>query len=85
MVIRTIKVNENEAKMIHTGDKRFILRSDKDVFNTGDVINFMVYRDKRPLLNKGENKSYVVTNTYDRGTAPLEKGFQLIAFREVQK
>lgn len=83
MVIRTIKANENEAKAIHAGDKRFILRSDKDVFNKGDVINFMVYRNEKPLLHRGENKSYVVTDTYDRGTAPLEKGFQLISFREM--
>lgn len=83
MVIRTIKVNESEAKTIHSGDKRFILRSDKDVFNKGDVINFMVYKNARPLMNRGESRSYVVTNTYDRGTAPLESGFQLISFREI--
>lgn len=82
MVVRTLRVNENEAKLIHAGQKRFVFRSDKDVFSSGDYIHFMVWKNSKPMTDRGEEKSYVVTGTYDHGTAPLEKGFQIVAFRE---
>lgn len=82
MVVRTIRINESEADLIHAGKKRFVFRSDKDVFHIGDFIHFMVYKHKKPMTDRGEEKSYVVTGTYDHGTAPLEKGFQIVAFRE---
>lgn len=82
MVVRTLRVSETEAKLIHAGQQRFVFRSDKDVYNSGDYIHFMIWKNQKPMTGRGEDKSYVVTNTYDRGNVPIDKGFQIVAFRE---
>ena len=83
MTIRTVKTSEQESAEFHSGRKMFFIRSDKEVWNIGDIISFMVYKDRKPVLHHGEDRTYVVTGTYDRGTAPLETGYQIVSFRNL--
>lgn len=82
MTIRTIRTNEEEAMDIMSGRKRYIFRTDREVFNRNELIEFVVFKDGKRVKRGIDDKTYVITLVQDYGTAPVEKGFQLIAFRE---
>lgn len=83
MTTRTIKTNEVEANKIIENKIRFIFRSDKDFFKENDIIKFRVTKNFHDVLHKIDSKTYVVTAIMDHMNAPIEKGYQFIAFREV--
>ena len=83
MTTRMIKTNEVEANNIADGKIRFIFRSDKEFFKENDIIKFRVIKNFHDVLHKIDSKAYVVTAIMDCTNAPIEKGYQFIAFREV--
>lgn len=83
MTTRTIKTNEVEANKIIENKIRFIFRSDKDFFKENDIIKFRVIKNFHDVLHKIDSKTYVVTSIMDHMNAPIEKGYQFIAFREI--
>lgn len=83
MTIRTIKTTEGEANKIIEGKVRFIIRSDRDFFKENDIIKFRVIKNLHDVLHKIDSKKYVVTAVMDYMDAPIVKGYQFIAFREV--
>ncbi len=84
MAIRTIKTSMEEAARILDDKVRFVFRSDRDFIKEGDVIQFLVIKDKRPVtMHRLNSKSFVVTDVRDRMNAPLEKGVQIIGFRRL--
>lgn len=62
---------------------RFIIRSDRDFFKENDTIKFRVIKNLHDVLHKIDSKKYVVTAVMDHMDAPIVKGYQFIAFREV--
>lgn len=82
MVCRTIKVGYGEAEAI-LKDKRFIFRSDKTAIKVGDIIQFNVVKQMKPVLHSITNRAYVVTSVDDSMTAPVVKGFKVIGFRSM--
>lgn len=83
MTVRTIKTTEEEANRILENKVRFIFRSDKDCFRETDIIQFRVIKNLHDVLHKIDSKKYVVTAVMDCMTAPVVKGYQFIAFREI--
>ena len=83
MVVRTIKTNVNEADSLLNNKISFIFRSDKDCIKEGDIIQFLCMRDRRSVLHRINNKSFVVTRVMDSMTAPLLKGYQVIGIRQM--
>ena len=82
MVVRTIKTNLREAEEI-LRYKRHIFRSDKIEIKAGDIIQFLVMKQAKPVLHSIDAKSYIVTSVDDYLTAPLIKGARLIGIKEV--
>jgi hypothetical protein len=76
-----VKTNEQEANEIYRGDKRFIIRSDKDVINKGDNMSFQVMKQGKPVYHLINKRLYEVTAIYDYLTAPIEKGYQFVGFK----
>ena len=83
MTIRTIKTTEAEANKILDGKLRFIIRGDRDFFKENDIIKFRVIKNLHDVLHKIDSKKYVVTAVMDHMHAPIVKGYQFIAFREI--
>lgn len=83
MTIRTIKTTEAEANKIINGKIRFVIRGDKDFYKENDIIKFRVIKNLHDVLHKIDSKTYVVTAVMDHRDAPIVKGYQFIAFREI--
>ena len=81
MTIKTIMTTLDEAEMIATGKKRHIFRS--DYVKVGDLLQFVAMRNKKPVIHDVSNKMYIVTSVEDDVTAPVIKGFKIIAYREL--
>lgn len=82
MITRVIKTNEAEAEKILSNKVRFIFRNINEPYKVGDIVQFLVYKDKRPVLSRINSKKYVVTAVLDNGDAPINEGFLLVGFRE---
>lgn len=82
MITRTIKTNEAEAEKILTNKVRFVFRNINEPYKVGDIIQFLVFKNRRPVLSKLNSKKYVVTAVMDNNDAPVNEGFQFIGFRE---
>lgn len=83
MTFYTIKTSETEADQILKGDKRFIIRDRRSYFSKGDHITFLAVKDGKPISHKVGIKTYEVTDVYDHMSAPIEKGYKLISFKEI--
>lgn len=83
MTMRTIKTTEAEANRIIENKVRFVIRNEKDCFKENDIIQFRVIKNLHDVLHKIDSKKYVVTAVMDCMTAPVVKGYQFIAFREI--
>ena len=83
MTMRTIKTTEEEANKILENKIRFIFRSEKYCFKEGDLIAFRVVKNLNPVLHKIDKHGYIVTAVLGHTDAPVLKGYQFIAFREV--
>lgn len=83
MIVRTIKTTVGEAEEIITDRLRHIYRSDKELFRKGDVIEFLVIKDRKRIPHKIDNASYVITSVENSLTAPVLKRYQIIGFREL--
>ena len=83
MTVKTIRTNPEEMKEICEGDLRYVIRSDKELFNKGDFIQFQLYRDQKPVRSRMDKKAFIVTSVKGWLQAPINKGHQLIGFKEV--
>lgn len=81
MTVRTIRTTKAEADHILTDKLRHVYRSDKEHIRAGDIIQFLVYRDGKPVTHAISGKSYVVTIVQDNGLAPVNAGWQAVGFR----
>lgn len=79
----TIKTNEKEADRILSGDQPFVIRSRKEYFFKGDKITFLMVKNGKPVFHKVGTKVYEVTVVLDHETAPIERGYRLVAFKEI--
>ena len=77
----TIKTNEDEVKAILNGEKRYIIRSEKDAIKKGDEIRFQLMKQQKPVYHQISKFKYVVTIVDDYLTAPIAKGCKLISFK----
>ena len=77
----TIKTNEAESGEILNGNKRYIIRSDKDAIKAGDLIRFQLIKNMKPVYHQVSRVPYVVTMVDDYLTAPIAKGHKLVSFR----
>lgn len=81
MTVRTIKTSRAEADHI-MGDKlHHIFRSNKERIKAGDIIQFLVYKDGKPVAHRINGRSFVVTIVQDCGLAPVQAGWQAVGFR----
>lgn len=85
MTIHMIKGNVQEAKLIQDGDLRFLIRSDRESWISGDLFNYQPYLQGKPIEHPVARRTYKVTGSYRHTDAPVEKGWQIIAFKEVDK
>ena len=76
-----IKTNEKEAYQILNGDKRYIIRSDKEVIKAGDTIHFQLIKNQKPVYHQVSRVPYVVTIVDDYLTAPIARGCKLVSFK----
>lgn len=83
MVVRTVKTNPREAEEIMQLHKGFIFRNEKDAIKVNDIIQFNVIKQNKPVLHRIETKLFVVTSVDDCMTAPVQRGFKLIGFRQI--
>ena len=83
MTERIIKTNDTEANHVLYQHQRFIIRSSKEKYRVNEVFHFLLYRNKRPVDNIVGKDAYLITLVMDDKLLPLEKGYQLIAFREL--
>lgn len=77
----TMMTNEKEVAQILAGDKRYIIRSDKDAIKAGDRIKFQLIRNQKKVYHQISRKTYVVTMVDDYLTAPIAKGCKLVSFK----
>ena len=85
MTIRTLKTNEEEKNALEKGDQSFVIRSDRDHIVRGDLIRFQLMKLGKPVTSKLDAMLFMVTKVMDYHNAPIERGFQLINFKEVRK
>lgn len=85
MTIRTLRTNDEEKNALEKGDQSFVIRSDRDHIKRGDLIKFQLYRLGKPVASTLDAKMFMVTKVMDYHNAPIERGFQLINFKEVWK
>lgn len=79
----TIKTTEQEADRILSGDQPFIIRSRREYYFKGDKITFLMVKNGKPVYHKIGVKTYEVTTVLDHEQAPIEKGWRLVAFKEI--
>ena len=79
----TIKTNEEEADRILKGEQPFVIRSRREYYFKGDRITFLMVKNGRPVWHPIDKKTYEVTVVLDHETAPIEKGYRLVAFKEI--
>ena len=82
MTTRTIKTTETEANEILEKGKRIIFRASQ-YFEIGNKISFLVFKKGKPVLNKIQNKMYVITAVLTNENAPVEQGYTIIGFKEI--
>ena len=85
MTILTLKTNDEEKNALEKGDQSFVIRSDKYHVTRGDLIKFQLMKMGKTVASTLDAKMFMVTNVMDYHNAPIERGFQLINFKEVRK
>ena len=85
MTIRTLRTNDEEKYSLEKGDQSFVIRSDRDHIKKGDLIKFQLYKLGKPVVSTLDKKMFMVTKIMDFKNAPIERGFQLINFKEVRQ
>ena len=83
MVVRTIKITSAEADKLLNNVISCVFRTDKEYIRAGDIVQFLVIKDTKPVLHQINSRSYVVTCVNDSANAPIDRGFQLISVRSV--
>ena len=83
MTVRTIKTTKTEADHIMGNKLHHVFRSNKEHIRAGDVIQFLAYKDGKPLVHSINGKSFVVTIVQDCGLAPVQDGWQAVGFRNM--
>lgn len=83
MTVRTIKTNEVEGNRVADKHQRFILRSANERYRINDVFHLQCYKNGKPAAHKVNKTAWLITLIMDETLIPLEKGYQLIGFREL--
>lgn len=83
MTVRTIKTTKAEADRIIENKVHHIFRSANERIRAGDVIQFLAYKDGKPVTHKINSKGYIVTIVQDSGLAPVQDGWQAVGFRNM--
>jgi len=81
MTVRTIRTTKIEADHIINNQLHHIFRSNKERIRAGDTIQFLVYKDGKPVAHSINSRAYVVTIVQDDGLAPVQAGWQAVGFR----
>lgn len=81
MTIITVKTNAVETKRILNNEQRFLLRAGN--YNIGDVIQIAQVVGGKYVPSPITDKKYVVTVVLNHASAPIERGVELIGFREL--
>ena len=83
MTVRTVKTAKAEADLIMGNKLRHIFRSSRDHIRAGDIIQFLTYKNGKPVTHDINGKRYVVTIVQDSGLAPVGAGWQAVGFRQL--
>lgn len=83
MTIRTIKSSIEESTLRYQGKVQGSFRSDREKYNVNDLVQFIAYKNKKPVEHKDNYLTYVITEVKDSSQAPLEKGWQYIGYRRL--
>ena len=81
MVERIIKSNRWECDKVKNNHLRFLMRQGN--YKVGDVFHMQCYDKGKPVLHINNKTAYVVTLVMDDTLLPIEKGYKIIAFREL--
>ena len=79
----TIKTTQAEVNRILSVEQPFVIRSRREFYFKGDRISFLMCKNGKPLAHQIEKKLYEVTTVLDHEQAPIERGYRLIAFKEI--
>ena len=82
MTMYTVKATLEEANEIAKGNKTFIFRAENMPCGYGDEITFQPYKEGKMTRHAIERQKFRVT--YVSTDAPIERGFKVIGFRQIQ-
>ena len=81
MITYMIRTNKHEADQILRGNKMYVLRSDNADYGLGDVFDFLVIENKKPIKHPLTEQKYMIS-AVDRGD-PVRDGIVLIGFKRI--
>lgn len=81
MTTYTIRTNKYEADQILRENKMYVLRTDTIDYGLGDVFDFLVIQDKKPVKHPITDYKYMVS-AVDRGD-PIRDGIVLVGFKRI--
>lgn len=82
MTMYTLKATLEEADLIAKGDKAFVFRADNMPCGYDDEIMFQPMKDGKMTRHPIERMKFRVT--YISTDAPIDRGFKVIGFRQIQ-
>lgn len=82
MTAYDLKITEEEARNVMSGDKMFVFRSSQYQYYIGDTIRFHVVKNGHDKANAIDKAEFVVT--YADREAPVEQGYTVIGFRRIK-
>ena len=82
MTMYTLKATLEESDAIAKGDKAFIFRADSMPCGVGDEITFQSMKNGKMTRHPIERMKFRVT--YISTDAPIDRGFKVIGFRQIQ-
>ena len=81
MTTYTIRTNKHEADQILHGNKAYVLRTDNIDYVMGDVFDFLVIENKKPIKHPLTDHKYMIS-VIDRGD-PIRDGIVLLGFKRI--
>jgi hypothetical protein len=83
MVELTIKSNRWESDHVHKNGMRFLMRQGN--YKAGDIFHMQCYEKGKPVLHINNKTTFIITVVLDHIHLPIEKGYKLIGFKEIER
>ena len=81
MVERTIKSNRWECDQVQKSNMRYLMRQGN--YRVGETFHLQCYEKGKPVLHISNKQRWVITMVVSHLHLPIEKGYCIIAFKEI--